>query len=204
MKQLAFFFDQGTCTGCHTCSIACADARAAGPGRDAGPGLSADRNFRRVWEVQGGAYEREGAAVVPRIYALWNTVACCHCREPACLAACPSGAIAKREADGLVLIDADLCVSCGACASACPYGAISAEPLDGKAAKCDFCAAEIEAGKDPVCVSACPMRALAWGDLEELRSRLGGSDAALGFPDPGLTRPALLVRGSGSSESGGA
>lgn len=193
MKQLAFFFDQGSCTGCHTCAVACADAHDLGP----------DRAFRRVWEVQGGSYEREGAAVVPRIFALWNTVSCCHCREPACLAACPAGAISKRGSDGLVLIDADSCVSCGSCAAACPYGAISAEPESGKAEKCDFCAAELEAGRAPVCVAACPMRALDWGDLEELRSRTGGSEDALGFPDSGAIRPALLVRCSrGGSRAG--
>jgi len=184
MKQLAFFFDQGSCTGCCTCAAACADAHDLGCGRA----------FRRVWEVQGGSYEREGTAVVPRIFALWNTVSCCHCREPACLASCPVGAISKRGADGLVLIDADACVSCGACAAACPYGAVSAEPATGKAGKCDFCAAELEAGRAPVCVAACPMRALDWGDLEELRARKGGSEGARGFPDPGPTKPALLVR----------
>ena len=34
---------------------------------------------------------------------------CEHCLNPACVASCPSGAIYKREEDGIVLIDQDKC-----------------------------------------------------------------------------------------------
>ncbi len=46
---------------------------------------------------------------------------CEHCLNPACVAACPSGAIYKREEDGIVLIDQDKCRGWRMCVSACPY-----------------------------------------------------------------------------------
>lgn len=152
MKQLAFIFDQRSCTGCHTCRIACRDAHDLGPGRD----------YRRVWETQGGSYRREGAAIVPEIHAEWHTLSCLHCPDPPCLDACAAGAISKRDEDGVVLIDPDLCVGCRSCAPACPSGAISFGS-DGTAGKCDFCVSELDRGAPPVCVAACPMRALDWG-----------------------------------------
>ena len=46
---------------------------------------------------------------------------CEHCLNPACVAACPSGAIYKREEDGIVLIDQDKCRGWRMCVSGCPY-----------------------------------------------------------------------------------
>src|SRR5690606_22908726 len=46
-------------------------------------------------------YEKTFMFFVPRI--------CEHCLNPSCMAACPSGAIYKREEDGIVLIDQDRC-----------------------------------------------------------------------------------------------
>jgi phenylacetyl-CoA:acceptor oxidoreductase subunit 1 len=45
-----------------------------------------------------------------------------HCNEPACMAVCPTTATYQRP-DGIVAIDADKCVGCGACIMACPYDA---------------------------------------------------------------------------------
>ena len=46
---------------------------------------------------------------------------CEHCLNPACVASCPSGAIYKREEDGIVLIDQDKCRGWRMCVSGCPY-----------------------------------------------------------------------------------
>ncbi|NPV68335.1 MAG: dimethyl sulfoxide reductase subunit B, partial [Anaerolineae bacterium] len=37
--------------------------------------------------------------------------------------------------------------------------------------KCDFCKDIVDAGGAPACVEACPMRAMEWGDIEELKAR---------------------------------
>jgi anaerobic dimethyl sulfoxide reductase subunit B (iron-sulfur subunit) len=162
-RQLAFIFEARFCTGCHTCQIACDDAN----GRLGEGSNPAKPSFRRVSEFESGGYLREGAGVVSEVRITHRSESCRHCASPACLAACPSGAITKREADGIVLIDAGLCSGCAACVSACPFNAIAFDAVKMKAEKCDFCLAELEAGRPPVCVAACPMRVLGYGEQEE-------------------------------------
>ena len=44
-------------------------------------------------------------------------------------------------------------------------------------------------GKAPACVSACQMRVLQYGDIEELRAAHGSAGAIFPFPDPSITQP---------------
>ncbi len=46
---------------------------------------------------------------------------CNHCLNPACVAACLSGAIYKRDEDGVVLVSQDACRGWRHCIPACPY-----------------------------------------------------------------------------------
>lgn len=46
---------------------------------------------------------------------------CNHCLNPACVAACPSGAIYKRDEDGVVLVSQDVCRGWRHCVPSCPY-----------------------------------------------------------------------------------
>ena len=64
--------------------------------------------------------EDEGGGEFPNAYFFYLPRMCNHCTEPACVEACPSGAMFKREEDGLVLRDEDRCQSNQACAQACP------------------------------------------------------------------------------------
>jgi Fe-S-cluster-containing dehydrogenase component len=45
---------------------------------------------------------------------------CFHCEKPWCVAVCPTGAMVKREQDGLVHV-VRTCVGCRACVGACPW-----------------------------------------------------------------------------------
>ncbi len=159
--QLAWYVDVSGCTGCRTCQVACQDDN----------DLPASVRWRRVEEVVTGDYEMCGEVLVPHVRAYYVPVACNHCPEPACVDACPAGAIVKRPEDGLVLLDESACLGCRACVDACPYGAIQVDPRTGRASKCDFCADHLAAGRDPICVSACPMRVLDWGPLTDLQAR---------------------------------
>jgi nitrate reductase beta subunit len=80
---------------------------------------------------------------------------CEHCLNPTCVASCPSGAIYKREEDGIVLIDQDKCRGWRMCVSGCPYKKIYYNWSSGKSEKCIFCFPRIEAGEPTVCSETC-------------------------------------------------
>jgi anaerobic dimethyl sulfoxide reductase subunit B (iron-sulfur subunit) len=182
-QQLAFYFEQKSCTGCRTCQIACKDKN----------NLELGLQYRKVHEIEGGEFVRKGATFEPAVYAFFTSLSCNHCLEPACVKSCPVRALYKRPEDGIVVLDSKSCIGCRRCLKACPYGAIEYNPADGKAGKCDFCADELEAGKPPACVASCPMRALDYGTLEELQVKHGDCCQTKGMPDAGITRPALVI-----------
>ena len=80
---------------------------------------------------------------------------CEHCLNPACAASCPSGAIYKREEDGIVLVDQDKCRGWRMCVSGCPYKKVYFNHKTGKAEKCTFCYPRIEVGIPTVCSETC-------------------------------------------------
>jgi anaerobic dimethyl sulfoxide reductase subunit B (iron-sulfur subunit) len=183
IQQYAFFFDASACSGCKACQLACKDKN------DLKRGIL----WRRVYEVSGGSWRREGAAWTPDIAAYNVSLACNHCLNPVCADSCPTRAVWKR-ADGLVFIESDKCIGCRYCEWACPYGAIRFDAATHVASKCDFCFDLIGAGDKPACVAACPARALDFGDFDELKKRHGGESALFPLPDPALTSPALVIK----------
>ena len=80
---------------------------------------------------------------------------CEHCLNPSCAASCPSGAIYKREEDGIVLVDQDACRGWRKCVTGCPYKKVYFNHRTGKAEKCTFCFPRIEVGLPTVCSETC-------------------------------------------------
>jgi len=183
-KQLGFIHNNVDCIGCRACEMACKDKN----------GLSAGPRFRRVQYVEGGTY--------PEVFAFKINMSCNHCAEPACLPSCPTGAIFKRKADGIVDIDSSLCIGCRRCEAACPYGAPQFDPADNLVKKCNMCVDEIEAGRKPYCVMACMMRVLDIGPIDQLREgsyetkARGPNDQIVrqvrSMADPELTNPSIV------------
>ncbi|MFJ4157704.1 nitrate reductase subunit beta [Pseudomonas sp. NPDC089752] len=106
-----------------------------------------DKNFDQVQADIYGEYENTFMMYLPRL--------CEHCLNPACAASCPSGAIYKREEDGIVLIDQEKCRGWRMCISGCPYKKIYFNWKSGKSEKCIFCYPRIEAGMPTVCSETC-------------------------------------------------
>jgi len=149
----AFTFDAAFCSGCKACQAACKDKN----------DLPLGVLWRRVIEVSGGAWQKNGAAWNSTVFAYNLSVACNHCLHPKCAGVCPTGAYEVRE-DGIVLLDTSKCMGCGYCAWACPYGAPQYNPEAGTMTKCNFCFDDLEQGLPPACVAACPMRVLDYGE----------------------------------------
>jgi len=166
--QIGLYFDQTRCTGCYTCIVACKDWHDV----PAGPA-----SWIKVKTVEKGK--------CPDLFVAFLPAACYHCLEPACVDACPANAITKRKEDGIVEVDREACLgrdNCQSCLEACPYDApqFGAEE-NAKMQKCDLCIERWAEDKKPICVDACPMRALDAGPLEELRAKYGDSREAESF-----------------------
>ena len=106
-----------------------------------------DPNLQNLATHVAFEYEQTFMMYLPRI--------CEHCLNPACVAACPSGAMYKREEDGIVLVDQDACRGWRFCISACPYKKVYFNWNTHKAEKCTFCYPRIEAGLPTVCSETC-------------------------------------------------
>ncbi len=178
-----FYFDSRSCSGCKACQIACKDKH----------GLEAGRLWRRVYEITGGSgWQPAGDAWQPDVLVYNLSIACNHCRDPICVAVCPSGAMQQR-ADGIVLIDPQACLGCKYCSMACPYGAPQYDAAAGLMTKCTYCLDNLEAGLPPACVAACPMRALECEPHDQLFLLEHNRRSLPPLPSAELTNPALWV-----------
>jgi nitrate reductase beta subunit len=118
-------------------------------------------------------YEQAFMFYLPRI--------CEHCLNPSCVASCPSGAMYKREEDGIVLVDQAKCRGWRFCVSGCPYKKVYFNHRTGKAEKCTLCYPRIEAGLPTICSETCV------GRIRYLGIELYDADrveAAASVPDP--------------------
>jgi nitrate reductase beta subunit len=133
---------------------------------------SQDQNFAEVEKEIYGQYENTFLMYLPRI--------CEHCLNPSCLAVCPSGAIYKREEDGIVLLDQEKCRGWRMCVSGCPYKKIYYNWQSGKSEKCIFCYPRIESGQPTVCSETCVGRIRYLGVILYDADRI---EAAASVPD---------------------
>jgi anaerobic dimethyl sulfoxide reductase subunit B (iron-sulfur subunit) len=148
--------------------------------------------WRRVYEVAGGDWQPSGAAWTQSVFAYHLSLACNHCENPICAEVCPTGAMHARP-DGIVLVDADRCIGCHYCAWVCPYGAPQYDATLGVMGKCHLCHDELDAGRPPACVAACPLRVLEFGELDQLRAAHGTLAEIYPLPGAERTRPALVI-----------
>lgn len=188
--QYGFHFNGLRCTGCKTCMLACKDFH----------NLPNDISFRQIYEYGGGTWQRNAAGSFTQdCFMYYLSLSCNHCSDPVCVKVCPTGAMHKNEY-GLVTVDNQRCIGCGYCALSCPYRAPKVDHTAGFSTKCDGCITRLDEGKRPICVEACPVRALDFGDIEELRKRYGKTDGENmlrdlpPLPSSEATSPNLLIR----------
>jgi Fe-S-cluster-containing dehydrogenase component len=150
MVKYSLLVDVDLCHGCQACEIACKQENdiAKGP--------------RWIRVIQVGPKEVGG-----QLRMSFVPVYCLHCTKPVCMDVCPTRAITRR-ADGIVLINADLCTGCKACIEACPFGAPQLNPETNIVEMCTMCVHRVDEGHEPACVLACPTGAIRFGDLNEL------------------------------------
>jgi anaerobic dimethyl sulfoxide reductase subunit B (iron-sulfur subunit) len=135
----------------------------------------------------------------PNVFLSYLSLSCNHCEKPACAMACPVNAITKREEDGIVVVDREICLGsdiCGMpCKHTCPYEAPQfGEERNAKMQMCHFCLDRVRENKKPVCVDACPVRALDAGPLDELREKYREGKNVKGFTSSEETHPSLIIK----------
>lgn len=194
MARYGMLVDTRRCAGCYACAVACQ------LWNNQRPGTAWSHVERREWTDENGESRR---AYLPH--------ACMHCTDAPCEQVCPTGATYTRD-DGIVAINYEACIGCGACAEACPYDARVAASNDAwwcgaeepapyevegivrtapAMEKCVFCYPRLEAGMKPACVVNCPGKARVFGDLEDPESDISvalaeAGEAAYNVPGTGF------------------
>lgn len=192
--QYGFFIDTTKCTGCKTCHVACKDRS------DTPLGVK----WRRVYEYGGGNWSPNGDGSFGNgVFAYYASVACNHCSDPVCVKACPTAAMHKRKSDGFVHVDQSICIGCQSCSRACPYDAPQFDSERGVMTKCDGCFDRVAEGKLPSCVESCPLRALEFGPIAELRAKYGDNANIQPLPDSSITAPNIVIKMNRLAQAGG-
>src|SRR6266540_435490 len=150
-QRFGMVIDSARCIHCAACLVACRAENAVPDGHS--------RN--RVSEEESGVY--------PRVTVVMAPSQCMQCEDAPCVRVCPTGA-SYRDANGVVLINADDCIGCRYCVEACPYDARYFDEESGTVDKCTFCRHRLDEGLEPACVTTCPTRARVFGDVADADS----------------------------------
>ncbi len=157
MSTKAILTDITKCIGCLECVAACKRYNRLDP------------DVPRRWDRNDGLSARNWTSIIDKPGPHYVRKQCRHCLEPACVSACPVGALHKTK-DGAVIYDIDKCIGCRYCMIACPYG-IPRYDWDKPAPyiqKCNLCYERIKRGRQPACTEACPTDATIFGDRDKL------------------------------------
>jgi len=182
----AMMIDLDLCVGCQACVSACKEQWDTGPG--------GARDWVHTFET--GTREKDLAVTFfPGL--------CMQCEAHPCTVDCPTGAT-RVDANGVVVVDADVCIGCGNCVSTCPYGARHVDATKHVVEKCNLCAPFVARGEQPACVETCPAECRIFGDLDDVTSPVSVAAAARGakpLAAPGIdVKPRTLYAGDAKRE----
>ena len=147
--------DTDKCQGCQSCMLACSLVHEGA--------ISLSSSRIQVLSNPYGSYPDD------------ITISQCRqCTKPACLEACPTGALARDHKHGNVAtVNAAKCIGCQKCINACSWAPARAiwNNETKKSQKCDLCASASNwderggpYGKK-ACVEICPMGAIAFSHI---------------------------------------
>lgn len=146
MSKYKIKLNKDRCISCHACEVHCKVKN------NVPQGIQLNKIM-----ISGPSVDKNGKLTYTMKYQ-----PCFHCKKPECVAACPTGAMSIRDADGLVYVRETLCDGCKSCMEACPWGVPQFNVLTGKIMKCDYCMDRIDNGLNPACVAGCTAHALSF------------------------------------------
>lgn len=164
--EYAVLVDVTKCVGCRGCQVACKRWNEL-------PGEKTTQNsewtnppqlsYTTYTHIRFNLDYNSGSDTTSWRFLNWR---CMHCKNPACLEACPVNAIIKTE-EGAVVVKPDRCIGCKFCVTACPFEIPQYNAQIEKVSKCHMCFDRISE-KEPACVQACPTDALVFDERNKI------------------------------------
>jgi formate dehydrogenase beta subunit len=173
MAEKGILFDMEKCMACRACQVACKQWNE----------LPAEKTT--FFAATGGYQNPIGLS--PKTYSLvkfyevtkdkklkwlFRVQRCLHCVDPACVKACPVTpvkAMTHLKEYGIVYVNQELCIGCGACHEYCPWNNPQINDDLGKSTKCTFCVDRVTNGLQPACAKACPTGTITFGDFDKIK-----------------------------------
>ncbi len=165
--QKGVLIDITRCIGCRGCQVACKEwnersaRKTSFKGDFTNPAKLSSDCYTHIRFVE---TEKKGQPV-------WTFVKdqCLHCKNAACLSACPVAALTK-SAQGAVMYSFDKCIGCRYCMVACPFDIpkYEWESTHPWMQKCSFCVERIEDNMEPACIKICPTETMYFDDYDKV------------------------------------
>jgi formate dehydrogenase iron-sulfur subunit len=153
MAKYGFLIDASRCIDCRACLVACSVEN------------NVPMHNTRIWIKETGV-----TGQFPDLKRYTAPFHCMHCEDPSCVSACTVGALKKNE-DGIITYNNDVCIGCRYCMYACPFEVPHFEWSQqfSLITKCDMCVARLAEGQaEPACAATCPTDAIQFGKHEDM------------------------------------
>ncbi len=172
-SQVGMLIDVSKCMGCRGCQVACKqwNQLPATKTKFSGTYQNPPKLSGTTWTLVNfiePAKSRTEFDGDPQW--LFRKQQCLHCADPACVKACPTGALTKLD-NGIVYINQAVCAGCKYCVEVCPFQTPKADHKTGTARKCWMCLDRVLNGLQPACATACPTGAVVFGDRKAMLSK---------------------------------